>query len=127
MPTTIVPAEDQRFESSHEAKEFYKYYAAKAGFDVRVTKSGIKKQVLEMSCNKQGHWDFYKPGEERVREKMSMRCQCKAFVKFKWNKKKDYWFIERIKLEHNHPLNPSPSYTQFLRTQKSKDPVLMEI
>jgi hypothetical protein len=30
-------------------------------------------------------------------------------------------------LEHTHPLNPSPTYTQFLRTQKSKDPVVMGI
>lgn len=127
LPSTIVPDEQQRFESSDEAKEFYKHYAGKAGFSVRVTKSGIRKSVLEMSCNRQGHWDFYKPEEERVREKMSMRCECKAFVKVKRNMKKKYWFFERIKLEHNHPLNPSPTYTQYLRTQKSKDPVVMGI
>uniref|UniRef100_K3Y121 Protein FAR1-RELATED SEQUENCE n=1 Tax=Setaria italica TaxID=4555 RepID=K3Y121_SETIT len=57
------------------------------------------------------HWDYYKPGKERVREKMSMRYECKAFVKIKWNIKKDYWFFERIRLEHNHPLHPSPTVT----------------
>ncbi|RLN16875.1 protein FAR1-RELATED SEQUENCE 5-like [Panicum miliaceum] len=78
-----------------EAKEFYKFYAGKAGFDVRITMT--RNIVLELSCNKQGHWDYYKPNEERVREKMSMRCECKAFVKVKWNQKKDYWFFERIR------------------------------
>ncbi|OEL38350.1 hypothetical protein BAE44_0000631 [Dichanthelium oligosanthes] len=28
---------------------------------------------------------------------MSARCECKAFVKAKWNKKKGYWFFERIR------------------------------
>ncbi|CAD6342712.1 unnamed protein product [Miscanthus lutarioriparius] len=68
----IVPNEELRFESRDEAEEFYKFYASKAGFDVRITKT--MKMVLEMSCNKQGHWDYYKPDEERIREKMSMRC-----------------------------------------------------
>uniref|UniRef100_K3YXS2 Protein FAR1-RELATED SEQUENCE n=1 Tax=Setaria italica TaxID=4555 RepID=K3YXS2_SETIT len=70
---------------------------------------------------------YLHPGEERVREKMSMRCGCKAFVKIKWNQKKDYWFFERIRLEHNHPLHPSPTVTQFLRIQKDKDPIVMGI
>ena len=99
--------------------------ACKAGFDVRTTKS--RTTVLELSCNKQGHWDFYKPEEERVREKMSMRCECKAFVKAKWNVKKGYWFFERIKLEHTHPLLPSPSLTQYMKAHKDKDPVIMEL
>ncbi|RLN35701.1 uncharacterized protein C2845_PM03G24030 [Panicum miliaceum] len=116
LPGTIVPNEDWRFESSGEAKEFYYNYAGTTGFDVRITKT--HKTVLEMSCNKQGHWEFYKPGEERVREKMSMRCECKAFVKVKLNQKKGYWFFERIRLEHTHPLHPSPALTQYLRTQK---------
>uniref|UniRef100_K3ZBY4 Protein FAR1-RELATED SEQUENCE n=1 Tax=Setaria italica TaxID=4555 RepID=K3ZBY4_SETIT len=41
--------------------------------------------------------------------------------------KKDYWFFERIRLEHNHPLHPSPTVTQFLRIQKDKDPIVMGI
>ncbi|XP_022681792.1 protein FAR1-RELATED SEQUENCE 5 [Setaria italica] len=126
LPETIVPTKELRFDSRDEAKEFYKFYAGKAGFDVRITKTS-RKTVLELSCNKQGHWDYYKPGEERVREKMSMRCGCKAFVKIKWNQKKDYWFFERIRLEHNHPLHPSPTVTQFLRIQKDKDPIVMGI
>ncbi|RCV43108.1 hypothetical protein SETIT_9G268900v2 [Setaria italica] len=70
---------------------------------------------------------YLHPGEERVHEKMSMRCECKAFVKIKWNQKKDYWFFERIRLEHNHPLHPSLTITQFLRIQKDKDPIVMGI
>ena len=100
----MVPNDELCFNSSDEAKEFYYKYASKAGFDVRITKS--HKTVIELNCNKQEHWDFYKPGEDRVREKMSMRCGCMAFVKVKWNIKKGYWFFERIRLEHSHPLHP---------------------
>ncbi|EER88376.1 hypothetical protein SORBI_3010G141700 [Sorghum bicolor] len=70
---------------------------------------------------------FYKPGEERVKEKMSMRCGCKAFVKVKWNIKKGYWFFERIRLEHSHPLHPSPSLTQYMKAHKDKEPTIMGI
>jgi len=80
-----------------------------------------------LNCNKQGHWDFYKPGEDRVREKMSMRCGCMAFVKVKWNIKKGYWFFERILLEHSHPLHPSPSLTQYMKAHKERDPTIMGI
>uniref|UniRef100_K3XT86 Protein FAR1-RELATED SEQUENCE n=1 Tax=Setaria italica TaxID=4555 RepID=K3XT86_SETIT len=69
---------------------------------------------------------FLHPGKA-VREKISMRCECKAFVKIKWNIKKDYWFFERIRLEHNHPLHPLTTVTQFLRIQKDKDPIGMDI
>jgi hypothetical protein len=57
-----------------------------AGFSVRITKH--RKIVLELSCNRQGHWDYYKPGEEKVPEEMSMRCKCKAFVKIKKMRRK---------------------------------------
>ncbi|KAG2611857.1 hypothetical protein PVAP13_4KG238925 [Panicum virgatum] len=74
-----------------------------------------------------GHWGFYKPDQERTREKMSMRCECKAFVKAKKNTKKGYWFFERIRLELSHPLHPSPRLTQFMNAHKNKDPVIMGI
>lgn len=125
LPSAIVPNEEWRFNSRAEADEFYKYYAGKAEFGVRITKT--RKTVIELSCNRQGHWEFYKPEEDRVREKMSMRCECKAFVKAKLNEKKGYWFFERLRLEHNHPLYPSPATTQYLRSQKNKDPEIMEI
>jgi hypothetical protein len=58
---------------------------------VRITK--YRKTVLELSCDRQGHWDYYKPGEEKVREKMSMRCKCKAFVKIKKMRRKVIGFL----------------------------------
>ncbi|OEL15068.1 hypothetical protein BAE44_0023915 [Dichanthelium oligosanthes] len=64
LPDTIVPNEELRFESSNEAEEFYKSYAGNAGFSVRKTKT--RQTVLKMSCNKQGHWKFYKPDEARI-------------------------------------------------------------
>jgi hypothetical protein len=90
LPATIVPDEERRFASSDEAKEFYYHYTGKAGFSMRITKH--RKTVLEL-CNRQGHWDYYKPGEEKVREKMSMRCKCKAFVKIKKMRRKVIGFL----------------------------------
>ncbi|RLN30643.1 protein FAR1-RELATED SEQUENCE 5-like [Panicum miliaceum] len=122
LPGTIVPNEDWRFESSGEAKEFYYNYAGTAGFDVRITKT--HKTVLEMSCNKQGHWEFYKPGEERVREKMSMRCECKAFVKVKLNQKKGYWFFERIRkaaAAREERENDIPKLLEFFKEMKAQN------
>jgi len=55
LPETIVPNEEFRFDSKDEAEEFYKFYAGKAGFGVRITRT--RTTVLELSCNKQGHWD----------------------------------------------------------------------
>ena len=56
-----------------------------------------------------------------------MRCECKAFVKAKWNQKKGYWFFERIRLEHSHPLHPSPSLTQYMKAHKERDPTIMGV
>uniref|UniRef100_K3YDN6 Protein FAR1-RELATED SEQUENCE n=1 Tax=Setaria italica TaxID=4555 RepID=K3YDN6_SETIT len=39
----------------------------------------------------------------------------------------DYWFFERIRLEHNHPLHPLPTVTQILRIQKDNNPIVMGI
>ena len=89
-----------RFESREEAYKFYCNYARTAGFDVRITKT--HPQVGEFNCRRQGKWEFYKPGEERKTEKTSMKIGCKAFVKAKWNKKKGYWYFDRIRMEHNH-------------------------
>ena len=50
-----------------------------------------------------------------------------AFVKVKWNIKKGYWFFERIRLEHSHPLRPSSSLTQYMKAHKEKDPTIMGI
>ncbi|GJN19845.1 hypothetical protein PR202_gb07158 [Eleusine coracana subsp. coracana] len=111
MPAEIVPSEELRFDSREDAYNFYCYYARMAGFDVRITKTHLI--VGEFSCNKQGKCEFYKPGEERKKDKTSMRTTCKAFVKAKWTKRKGYWFFDRIIMEHNHILTPSPEAVQF--------------
>ncbi|XP_062195274.1 protein FAR1-RELATED SEQUENCE 5-like [Phragmites australis] len=125
LAIVIVPNEEQRFESREEAYEFYCYYARQAGFDVRITKN--KKMVGEFSCNRQGKCNFYKPGEERKKEKTSKRIGCKAFVKAKWNIRSGYWYFERIRIEHNHPLTSSAKSVQFMNAHKNKDPVIMDM
>lgn len=63
----MVPNDELRFNSIDKAKEFYHKYASKAGFDVRITKS--HKTVIELNCNKQGHWDFTSPGRRESKRK----------------------------------------------------------
>jgi hypothetical protein len=87
MPAQIVPNENLLFESCDEAYRFYCYYAKMAGHGVRITKTHL--ELGEFNCNKQEKWEFYKPGEERKTEKTSQKTCCKAFVKTKWNKKRD--------------------------------------
>ncbi|KAL6838828.1 hypothetical protein ACP4OV_031542 [Aristida adscensionis] len=125
MPASIVPNDKMRFATREDAYDFYCYYARKAGFDVRITVT--RKTVGVFSCNKQGICEFYKPGQDRKREKMSKRCDCKASVKAKWNKKNGYWFFDWIRLEHCHPLEPSPRMVQFMNAHKNKDETVMEM
>ncbi|KAK3123172.1 hypothetical protein QOZ80_8AG0625340 [Eleusine coracana subsp. coracana] len=124
MPAKIMPSEELQFDSREDAYNFYCYYARMAGFDVRITKT--YPTVGEFSCNKQGKCEFYKPGEERKKDKTSKRTICKAFLKAKWTKKKGYWFFDRIRMEHNHILTPSPEAVQFMNSHKNKDSVIME-
>jgi hypothetical protein len=118
-----VPNENLRFESRDEAYRFYCYYAKMAGHGVRITKT--HPEVSEFSCNKEGKWEFYKPGEERKIEKTSQKTRCKAFVKTKWNTKKGYWYFDRIRMEHNHVLTPNEEVVKFMNAHKNKDPVIM--
>jgi hypothetical protein len=95
------------------------------GHGVRITKT--HPEVGEFNCNKQGKWEFYKPGKERKTEKTSQKTCCKAFVKVKWKKKKGYWYFDRIRLEHNHILTPNDDAVKFMNAHKNKDPVIMQM
>jgi hypothetical protein len=48
-------------------------------------------------------------------------------VKAKWNKKKGYWYFDRIRMEHNHVLTPSDEAVKFMNAHKNKDSVIMQM
>jgi hypothetical protein len=125
MPAQIVPNEKLRFDRREEAYKFYCNYAKMASHGVHITKTHPK--VGEFNCNKQGKWEFYKPGEERKTEKTSQKTCCKAFVKVKLNKKKGYWYFDRIRMEHNHILTPDEEAVKFMNAHKNKDLVIMQM
>jgi hypothetical protein len=116
MPAQMVPNENLRFDSCEETYRFYCYYARMAGLSVHITKTHLK--VGGFNCNKQGKCEFYKPGEERKIEKTSQKTCCKAFVKAKLNKKKGYWYFDRIRMEHNHVLTPCERGTDRRRDRR---------
>jgi hypothetical protein len=45
----------------------------------------------------------------------------------KWNKKKGYWYFDRIRMEHNHILTPNDDAVKFMNAHKSKDPIIMQM
>jgi hypothetical protein len=121
MPAQIVSNENLRFDSHEEAYRFYCNYAKMARHGVHIIKT--HPEVGEFNYNKQGKWEFYKPEEERKEEK----TYCKAFVKVKLNKKKGYWYFERIKMEHKHILTPNEETVKFMNAHKNKDPIIMHM
>ncbi|PNT60839.1 hypothetical protein BRADI_5g06601v3, partial [Brachypodium distachyon] len=110
------------FATCEEGYEFYRQYAREAGFGIKKHKNKTMSRLY--ACYRQGSSTFYKTGGERKLAKMSKRVGCKAAVKIKL--KGTEWFYENVELEHNHALNPNPCEVKHMRSQKNKDPVIME-
>lgn len=67
------------------------------------------------------------PEKERERDETSKRIGCKAFMKLKINIKDGTAHVERVMLEHNHPLSRMPSLDAFMKSHKNFDSSLMEL
>ncbi|XP_024311807.1 protein FAR1-RELATED SEQUENCE 5-like [Brachypodium distachyon] len=118
----FVPKKNMVFATCEEGYEFYRQYAREAGFGIKKHKNKTMSRLY--ACYRQGSSTFYKTGGERKLAKMSKRVGCKAAVKIKL--KGTEWFYENVELEHNHALNPNPCEVKHMRSQKNKDPVIME-
>ncbi|KAM3196566.1 hypothetical protein ACQJBY_072326 [Aegilops geniculata] len=119
----FVPKENMAFVTDEEGYEFYQQYARSAGFGI--TKLKRKPMSRLYACSRGGASTFYKPGEECKRAKMSKKVNCGAAVKIK--KRGKEWIYEKVKLEHNHTLNPNPSELKHMYSHKNKDPLIMEV
>jgi hypothetical protein len=48
-------------------------------------------------------------------------------VKVKLNKKKGYWYFDRIRMEHNYILTLDEEVVKFMNAHMNKDPVIMHM
>ena len=95
------------FDSEEEAYELFRKYAEKAGFPIKWDRA--KGTVRDISCSMSGHWPYFKPGQQRVRNKFSKKTGCKVHMKLKdvetdGEEYSGKVMIEQVCTEHNHPL-----------------------
>ena len=111
MPEELVPKVGMFFDSEEEAYELFRKYAEKAGFPIKWDRA--KGTVRDISCSMSGHWPYFKPGQQRVRNKFSKKTGCKVHMKLKdvetdGEEYSGKVMIEQGCTEHNHPLAKTP-------------------
>ena len=113
----IEPCVGMEFDSEDAARDFYREYASREGFIVRLDRchrSEVDGRILSrrFSCNKQGFYAKARDNNRPVRKpRISIREGCEAMMVVKVNKS-EKWVCTRFVKEHSHPLNVSagPSY-----------------
>jgi hypothetical protein len=116
----MKPVVGMSFDSIKSVEEFYKLYAHKGGFSVRigpqhlVTDEVVSKKFL---CSRQGFKKINVPPTEKQKNHTETRCGCDAHVSVKLGMDKMY-YIASVVEEHNHIL-VSPNKTQFLRSNRT--------
>ncbi|KAL6614566.1 hypothetical protein ACP70R_036836 [Stipagrostis hirtigluma subsp. patula] len=123
----IVPFRRQKFSDEEAGYRFYLQYAEASGFGV--SKGNSKKFSRTFNCNCTGKWEYYKPGETRQRNKTTKKTKCKAKIKLKKvyddSGAIDHLYVDLLRLEHNHPLLPTPNATKQMVCHKNKDGTYM--
>jgi hypothetical protein len=129
MPKDMIPTEGMFFDSEEDAYEFFRCYAEKCGFPIRYDRS--KLSVREILCAMAGRSKFHKPNQQRVRNKFSKKTGCKVYIKLKDVEEMDGDYlgkvkIEKVRLDHNHPMAESQRVVQQMRCHKRKDKEVLE-
>ncbi|CAO2205134.1 unnamed protein product [Urochloa humidicola] len=119
ISAVFVPRERQEFKTMNEGYIFYKDYAKLAGFSLRTARTS--KETMDWVCSLEGFNKSKKDNEDKITEKGSKRCGCKAYVKIKNDKKRNVWFFDHVQLAHNHTLQPSPRMTRYMHAHKSME------
>ncbi|KAH7857854.1 hypothetical protein Vadar_017146 [Vaccinium darrowii] len=119
------PFIDQCFLSEEEAFIYYKKYASKNGFSIRIGRSEkrngeVKRYDFCCQCKRKAPLKLFDPSKEQ-RNRKSVRCRCKARMRVTLRKYFDIfpreWQITEYVKEHNHELL-TPLEVRFLPTNR---------
>ena len=116
-----TPKEGDRFKTLEDAFYRYALYARKAGFSIKKFSSKRSRKDNEIylqffTCNKQGETKMdVKPAKTR-RTTSLVKTGCGANIMV--HKSQNGWFIKKVNLQHNHPLEPTDYLTRFSHCHK---------
>ncbi|MED6204073.1 hypothetical protein PIB30_005800, partial [Stylosanthes scabra] len=103
------------FDSCGEAHAFYKNYASKVGFLVKIKTTNYVKNVdgekiianQSILCNKHGNRSSRVLAPIRSKKISSEKCKARVYVKL--DKEKGTWFYAIFEAKHTHAYSPQKS------------------
>ncbi|PNT66351.1 protein FAR1-RELATED SEQUENCE 5 isoform X2 [Brachypodium distachyon] len=115
LETARKPESGMKFQTLEDAHGFYNTYALLTGFTAK-RGSNYRRKKFHIECNRSGKstptQDVNKKRKTNSVEKTN--CQAKVIVKLT----KGQWEFTTVRNEHNHPLCPNPSLTNFFLSHK---------
>ncbi|KAL6606177.1 hypothetical protein ACP70R_041830 [Stipagrostis hirtigluma subsp. patula] len=123
----MKPAKGMEFESLDDAEVFYRLYAIKVGFDVRVGQSRKVDGIAvwkRFYCNKEGERSSEKEEAPKImdistqkRNTRIVRCGCEAKVTVTRTPDNRYIYSDFVE-RHTHALVTTPARKQFLKANR---------
>nr|XP_051229913.1 protein FAR1-RELATED SEQUENCE 8-like [Lolium perenne] len=119
--SAAIPKEGARFKTRDDAFYRYALYARKEGFAVKKFSSKRSGKNGEMymqmfACNKEGCTNTDAEPSSHRRTNVLLKTGCKALIIVR--QFDGYWYIKKVHLEHNHPLEPTDYLIRFAHYHK---------
>ncbi|CAD6272162.1 unnamed protein product [Miscanthus lutarioriparius] len=77
----MIPKVGMFFDTEEHAYEMFRRYAKATGFPIKWDRK--KHTVRDISCSMSGTWKYYKPEQQRTRNKFTKKTGCKVYMKLK--------------------------------------------
>ena len=121
-----IPKEGEIFKTREDAFYRYALYARKSGFAVKKISSKRSRKDNEVyyqhfACNKEGvtKMDVNPSKTRRATSLVKTGCEAQIMVR----KCEKGWYIKKVQLEHNHPLEPTDYLIRFSHCHKRMTPL----
>jgi len=105
----LCPYVGMIFESANEVKNYYREYAIKSGFGIRIrtSKKDVDNQMcyLKLVCSREGKCVSSIPPEMKTLPTQRKQCPARMTAV----RKQDMWMISSVVDEHNHDVSPTKS------------------
>ena len=116
-----IPKEGDCFKTRQDAFYSYALYARKTGFSVKKSSSKRSRRggdiyMQTFECNKEGISNTQADPTRKRKTNTLVKCECRAHIIVKEFEKG--WFIKKVELEHNHPLEPTDYLIRFAHCHK---------